>query len=340
MARLGHSGIEVFPFALGGNTFGWTSDKANSHRVLDAYVAGGGNFIDTADSYSSFVPGNSGGESETIIGSWLASRKNREAIVIGTKVSDHPKFRGLAAANITAALDASLTRLKADHVDVYYAHHDDPKTPLAETIGAFDALRKAGKIRTVGLSNYTGARLAEWLEVSRREGYEPPTVLQPNYNLVTRQPFERDIAPILAHEGIVAVPYFALASGFLTGKYRDVGKYRKIAPYLTLAGGILTGKYRGKKGFGEGEAIRQVLASRNFSQAGLAVVEVVEDIASARGVEMPTVAIAWLRGRSGVAAPIASARTVEQLPALLASAEFDLTADETAALDEVSARIG
>ncbi|MEU6559665.1 aldo/keto reductase [Nocardia nova] len=322
MVQLGRSDIEVFPLALGGNTFGWTSDDAESHRVLDAYVAGGGNFIDTADSYSSFVPGNSGGESEAIIGSWLAARKNRDAVVIGTKVSDHPDFKGLAPANVTAAVEASLARLGTDYIDIYYAHHDDPETPLAETIGAFDALRKAGKIRTVGLSNYTGARIAEWLAVSRREGCEPPSVVQPNYNLVTRQPFEREIAPVLTDEGIVAVPYFALASGFLTGKYRekkDIGEGQPIR---------------------DGQDIRRLLAGRNFSDAALAVVELVEDIASARDVEMATVAIAWLRGRATVAAPIASARTVEQLPALLASAEFDLTAKEKSALDEVSARIG
>lgn len=321
MVQLGRSGIDVFPLALGGNTFGWTSDEVDSHRVLDAYVAGGGNFIDTADSYSSFVPGNTGGESETIIGSWLASRKNRDAVVIGTKVSDHPDFKGLAPANITAALEASLRRLGTDYIDIYYAHHDDPETPLAETIGAFEALLDAGKIRTVGLSNYTGTRIAQWLEESRRQGYEPPAVVQPDYNLVTRRPFEREIAPVLVAEGIAAVPYFALASGFLTGKYREKKDFGDGQP------------------ISDGQGIRRFLAGRNFSEAGLAVVEAVEDIASVRGVEMATVAIAWLRSRACVAAPIASARTVAQLPALLASAEFDLTAEEIATLDEVSARI-
>jgi aryl-alcohol dehydrogenase (NADP+) len=296
MAQLGRTGIDVFPLALGGNTFGWTSDEATSHQVLDAFVAGGGNFVDTADGYSAFVPGNSGGESETIIGSWLAARKNRDAVVIGTKVSTHPQFKGLAAATVAAAADASLARLGTDYIDVYYAHFDDPKTPLAETVEAFGALHKAGKIRAVALSNYTGARIAEWLDIARREGFEPPAVLQPHYNLVTRQPYEREIAPLLAEEGIAAVPYLALASGFLTGKYR-----------------------KDKQEFGG--AARRILASRYFS-------------------EMATVAIARLRDRPGVVAPLASARTVEQLPALLASATLDLTADEKAALDEVSARVG
>jgi aryl-alcohol dehydrogenase (NADP+) len=338
MTQLGHSGIDVFPLALGGNTFGWTSDEANSHQVLDAFVAGGGNFIDTADGYSAFVPGNSGGESETIIGSWLAGRKNRDAVVIGTKVSTHPRFKGLAAANVAAALDASLTRLGTDYVDVYYAHFDDPKTPLAETVAAFGSLHKAGKIRAVALSNYTGARITEWLEICRREGFEPPAVVQPHYNLVNRQPYEREIAPVLADAGIASVPYLALASGFLTGKYRKIGAYRKIRPYLSVVGGLLTGKQRTKKEEFGGNA-RQILAGRYFSAAGLAVVDVVQEIASARGAEMATVAIAWLRARPGVTAPLTSARTVEQLPPLLAAVELDLTADETAVLDAVSARV-
>ena len=339
MTQLGRTGIDVFPLALGGNTFGWTSDEATSHQVLDAFVEGGGNFLDTADGYSAFVPGNSGGESETIIGSWLADRKNRDAVVIATKVSSHPRFKGLAAANITAALNASLTRLGTDHVDVYYAHFDDPKTPLAETAEAFNALHKAGKIRAVALSNYTGARITEWFDICRREGYQPPTVLQPHYNLVARQPYEREIAPVVAEEGIAVVPYLALASGFLAGKYRAVGGVRKVLPYVSVIGGLITGKQRrNKQEFGRG--VRRVLASRYFTAAGLAVVDVVETIASARGVDMATVAIAWLRARPGVVAPIASARTVDQLPALLASATLDLTADETAALDDVSGRIG
>ncbi|WP_344869046.1 aldo/keto reductase [Amycolatopsis ultiminotia] len=314
MTQLGRTGIDVFPLVLGGNTFGWTSDEASSHEVLDAFVAGGGTFIDTSDNYSAFVPGNSGGESETIIGSWLAARKNRDSVVIGTKVSIHPQFQGLAADNVAAAADASLKRLGTDYIDVYYAHRDDASTPLAETAGAFEALRKAGKIRAVALSNYTGARITEWLEIARREGYEPPAVLQPDYNLVKRLPYEREIAPVATDAGIAVVPYFALASGFLTGKYRR------------------------KEDFGEGP--RQFLANQFFSDAGLAVLDVLEEVASAHAAEISTVAIAWLRGRPEVVAPIASARTVGQLPALLSSATLELTADETAALDEASARVG
>ena len=313
MATLGHSGIEVFPLALGGNTFGWTSDEDESHAVLDAFAAGGGNLVDTADGYSAWVPGNSGGESETIIGDWLASRNNRAEIVLATKVSQHPDFRGLAASNVAAAADASLKRLRTDYIDVYYAHFDDASTPLAETAGAFDALVKAGKIRTVGVSNYSADRIREWFEISRREGFAPPTVLQPHYNLVKRAAYERDMAPLAAEEGLAVVPYFALASGFLTGKYRT---------REDLSG-----------------AARAGLAGGYFSDAGLAVVDVVVDIATQRGIVPATVALAWLRQRPDIAAPIASARTVEQLPALLASASVSLEPTEIARLDEVSARV-
>jgi aryl-alcohol dehydrogenase-like predicted oxidoreductase len=311
MTQLGRTEIDVFPLALGGNTFGWTSDEATSHQVLDAFTAGGGNFIDTADSYSAFVPGNSGGESETIIGSWLTARQNRDQVVIGTKVSEHPEFKGLAAPTVAAAADASLRRLRTDYIDVYYAHHDDHETPLAETAGAFEALRRAGKVRAVALSNYSAARITEWLEIARREGYEPPAVLQPDYNLVTREPYESEIAPVAVNAGLAVVPYFALASGFLTGKYRQKAD---------LDAGI-----------------RSVLASRYVTEAGLAVVDQLAEIASARGVQLSTVAVAWLRGRPNVVAPVASARTVGQLPALLAAATLELTEQETAALDKVSA---
>ncbi len=174
------------PLALGGNTFGWTSDEPTSLAVLDAFVAGGGNFIDTADGYSAWAPGNSGGESETIIGTWMASRRNRADVVIGTKVSQHPEFRGLAASNVRAAADASLQRLRTDYIDVYYAHFDDDSVPLEETVEAFDGLRTAGKIREVGVSNYSPERLQEWIDIAIRRGFALPVALQPHYNLVKR----------------------------------------------------------------------------------------------------------------------------------------------------------
>jgi aryl-alcohol dehydrogenase-like predicted oxidoreductase len=313
MSTLGSSGIDVFPLNLGGNTFGWTSDEAASHRVLDAYTEAGGNFLDTADGYSAWVPGNSGGESETIIGSWLAARKNRDSMVVATKVSQHPQFRGLAAANVAAAADASLGRLGTDRIDLYYAHYDDPKTPLEETASAFDALVKVGKIRVVGVSNYSADRIREWFEIARRDGLTLPVAVQPHYNLVARKAYERDIAPVAAAENLAVLPYYGLAGGFLTGKYRTT---------QDLASSPRGG---GAKAY--------------LNEDGLAVIKVLAEIADGHGVEPASVALAWLRTRPNITAPVASARVVEQLPALLASATLTLTADETTALDEVSARM-
>jgi aryl-alcohol dehydrogenase-like predicted oxidoreductase len=303
-------GIDVFPLALGGNTFGWTSDQDTSFQVLDAYLDAGGNFLDTADSYSAWAPGNEGGESETIIGAWLAARRNRDRVVIGTKVSQHPRFKGLSAANIAAAADASLKRLGTDHIDLYWAHYDDAATPLDETAAAFDALVKAGKVRTIGLSNYTGSRIREWFTIARRDGLTLPVALQPHYNLVNRAGYESDIAPVAAAENLAVVPYYALASGFLTGKYKSSDD--------------LTQSPRGRG------------ATQLLNEEGLAVIATLEEIAKAHGAEIPTVALAWLRSRPDIAAPIASARTVTQLPALTASATLTLTAAETEALDKVS----
>jgi len=336
MTQLGGTGIDVYPVALGGTPFGWTSDEANSHRVLDVFIGGGGNFIDTSDSYMAGVPGNSGGVSETIIGDWMRGRRNRDRVIIGTKVSKHPQFKGLSPANVAAAADASLKRLQTDYIDVYYAHYDDRATPLAETVGAFETLRTAGKVRAVGLSNYTGARIAEWLDTAQANGYEPPAILQPHYNLVTRQPYEREIAPVAASAGLAVVPYFALAAGFLTGKYR---KKSELAAYLALARGLLTGKHRTNK-YEFGRQIRQQMASKYASSAGLAVIDALDSIASLYQVAIATVAIAWLRRRPNVAAPITSARTVEQLPTLLAAATLNLTGEEMATLDQISARVG
>ncbi|MEU3985339.1 aldo/keto reductase [Streptomyces sp. NPDC026672] len=313
MNTLGAAGIEVFPLNLGGNTFGWTSDGTTSRMVLDAYVAAGGNFVDSADAYSFWVPGNSGGESETILGDWLAARGNRDRVVVATKVSDHPEFRGLSAANIAAAADASLSRLRTDRIDLYYAHNDDPDTPLEETAGAFDALVRAGKVRAIGVSNYSGARIREWFTVARRHGLALPVAVQPHYNLVKRVAYERDVAQVAAAENLAVMPYFGLASGFLTGKYRtadDLAEARR--------GGFVRGY---------------------LTQEGFAVVDAVAGIARARSVSPAAVALAWLRGRPNVVAPVASARTPDQLPSLLASVALDLTPDEVRTLDEVSARM-
>jgi aryl-alcohol dehydrogenase-like predicted oxidoreductase len=306
-------GTDVYPLALGGSTFGWTSDETTSRQVLDSFLDAGGTLIDTSDSYSAFVPGNSGGESETIIGAWMAARGNRDVVLIGTKVSQHPKFPGLSAANVAAAADASLKRLGTDYIDLYWAHFDDPDVPLQETAEAFDALVRSGKVRAIGMSNYTGERIREWITIARREGYVAPVAVQPLYNLVKRDPYERDIAPVAAAENLAVLPYQALASGFLTGKYR--------------AGADMT------------TGIRQYLARGFYSEAGLAVVGVLEDIAREHGTTPAAVALAWLRGRAGVVAPIASARTVGQLTLMMAFTRFELTVGQRSALDEVSARV-
>ena len=306
-------GIDVSPLALGGTTFGWTSDEATSRQVLDSFLDAGGNLIDTSDSYSAFAPGNSGGESETIIGAWMAARGHRDRVVIGTKVSRHPEFAGLSAANVAAAADASLKRLGTDYIDLYWAHYDDPDVPLEETAEAFDALVRAGKARAIGVSNYTGERIREWITIARRDGYIVPVAVQPLYNLVKREPYERDVAPVAAAEHLAVLPYQALASGFLTGKYRAEAD---------LAGGI-----------------RQYMARGFYSEAGLAVVGALEDIAREHGTTPAAIALAWLGGRPGVVAPIASARTAGQLTSMMAFTRLELTAGQRSALDDVSARV-
>jgi len=310
MTLIGSSDLDVFPLGLGGNTFGWTSDEETSFAVLDAYVAGGGNFIDTADLYSAWLPGHSGGESESIIGHWLTARGNRDSVVIASKVGAHPQLRGLARANVLAAADASLARLRTDRIDLYYVHYDDPKTPVAEAAGVFSELQKAGKIRHVGLSNFTAPRLREWLAAADAEGFTRPVALQPHYNLVERASYETELAPVAAEFGLGVLPYYGLASGFLAGKYRSAAD--------------------------NGGTARQPSAARYLTPSGLAVLAALDSVAAERGVAPATVALAWLRTRPDVVAPLASARTVEQLPALLASATLDLTADEIESLDKAS----
>jgi aryl-alcohol dehydrogenase-like predicted oxidoreductase len=220
MAKIGNSDLDVYGLNLGGNVFGWTADEEHSFAVLDAYAAAGGNFIDTADVYMARVPGNSGGESETIIGKWLAGRGRRDDVVIATKVGSWERQPGLSAVNIREAVEGSLRRLQTGHIDLYYAHRDVADVPLEETLGAFDELVRAGKVRYVALSNFNAERLAEALAVCDREGFARPVALQPHYNLVERA-YEQDLAPLVQKEGLSTLPYFALAKGFLTGKYRS-----------------------------------------------------------------------------------------------------------------------
>ncbi|MEU5887595.1 aldo/keto reductase [Streptomyces sp. NPDC047461] len=311
LRKLGTSDLEVFPLSLGGNVFGWTADETQSFAVLDAYVAAGGNFVDTADSYSAWIDGNVGGESETIIGKWVKARGNRDDVVIATKVSQHPDFQGLTAANIKAAADASLRRLGTDHIDLYYTHFDKVEVPVEEIIGALDELVKAGKVRHIAASNISAERLEASLAFSEREGLARYVALQPHYNLVSRETYEGELQDLAERTGLAAVPYYALASGFLTGKYRE----GEVVEGARAAG---AGKHL------ETERGRKVLAA-------------LDDIAEAHRVPVATVALAWLASRPTVAAPIASARTVEQLPALVKVAEVRLTEDEVTRLTEASA---
>ncbi|WUH89287.1 aldo/keto reductase [Streptomyces sp. NBC_00433] len=311
LRKLGSSDLEVFPLALGGNVFGWTADEKASFEVLDAYTAAGGNFVDTADAYSAWVDGNEGGESETIIGRWAKARGKRSDIVIATKVSQHPDFPGLSAANIKAAADASLRRLDTDYIDLYYTHFDKPEVPVEEIVGALDELVKAGKVRHVAASNISPERLRASLDFADREGLARYVALQPHYNLVSRDTYEGALQDLAAREGLAAVPYFALASGFLTGKYRP-GATTESARAGSAAKHLET------------EQGRQVLAA-------------LDEIAAAHEAPVATVALAWLAAQPTITAPIASARTVEQLPALLGVADLTLTDGEVDRLTQASA---
>ncbi len=305
---IGTSDLEVYPLSLGGNVFGWTADRDASFAVLDGYAAAGGNFVDTADSYSAWVPGNTGGDSERIIGEWFETRGNRDDVVIATKVSQHPEFKGLAADNILKAADASLERLKTDRIDLYYAHFDDETVPLEDTVAALSGLVDAGKVRYIGISNYTPERIAEWFRITNENGLHRAVALQPHYNLVERG-FEDAYRALAESEGLGVVPYFALAKGFLTGKYRD---------------GVTI------------DSPRSGGASHYLDDRGRAVLTVLDEVANARGASVASVALAWLAAQPTVVAPIASARNTEQLADLVASVELQLSDDEMRLLSDAS----
>ncbi|MFT4051315.1 MAG: aldo/keto reductase [Microbacterium sp.] len=311
MARFAHTDLDVFPLALGGNVFGWTADEDASFAILDAFHAGGGNLIDTADAYSAWAPGHVGGESERIIGAWLASR-NHTGVTVATKVSQHPQFPGLSAGNVRAAAEASLDRLGVEAIDLYFAHFDDPATPLEETVAAFGQLVQDGLVRYTAVSNYTAERIREWVRIARELGVAEPVAIQPHYNLVHRET-ENDIVPLAAELGIGLVPYFSLARGFLTGKYRSTDAA------------------------GDGHTSPRADAAAQYATPqGLQILEVLERIGDAHGVSIAATALAWLRAKPTVVAPIASASKLTQVPDLLAGATTDLTADEVARLDAVS----
>jgi aryl-alcohol dehydrogenase-like predicted oxidoreductase len=310
MTRIGTSDLDVLPLSLGGNVFGWTADREASFAVLDAFVDGGGDFIDTADSYSSWVPGNEGGESETIIGEWLASRKPA-GVVVATKVSQHPQFSGLSASNVRKAAEASLKRLGVDEIDLYYAHFDDETVPLEETVAAFGRLVEDGLVRHIAVSNYSADRIREWIDIARRTGAALPVAVQPHYNLVHRNEVEETIIPVAEEFGLGLVPYYSLASGFLTGKYRSTDAAGQSSP-------------------------RAQGAAKYATEAGLRIIDALEEIGTAHGASIAATSLAWLRAQPTVVAPIASARTPEQVPDLLAGARLELSADEVRLLDRVS----
>jgi aryl-alcohol dehydrogenase-like predicted oxidoreductase len=316
MRKLGRTGLRVSALCLGGNTFGWTTDQKASEAVLDAYVEAAGNFIDTADVYSSWAPGNKGGESEIALGTWMAGRKNRHAVLIATKVcgpmGPGPNDTGLSRFHIMEGVEASLRRLQTDYIDLYQAHWDDRETPLEETLRAFDDLVRQGKVCYMGCSNYPAWRLTRALWESDRHRYVRYESLQPKYNLVIRDEYERELEPLCLEQGVGVIPYSSLASGFLSGKYRA----GEALPKTARAGGVEK-TYMNERGFRVLGAVEKVAASVNATAA--------------------QVSLSWLAHRPGITAPIASATSVAQLKELVGGIELRLDAEATAALDQASA---
>jgi aryl-alcohol dehydrogenase-like predicted oxidoreductase len=303
------AGKTVAPLALGGNVFGWTADRNTSFAILDAFVDAGGVMIDTADVYSAWVPGHQGGESESVIGEWLKRDPvKRERVVIATKVGF---MAGLKPDTIAPACDSSLARLGVERIDLYYQHKDDEAVPLADSLGAFEQLRQAGKIAEVGLSNFTAARVAEALRTCDDQGLARPVALQNWYNLVERGRYEGELQEVAVCEGLTQFPYYSLANGFLTGKYRSKDDLQKSPRGLRNIDYVTSG--RGQK----------VLAA-------------LDRVAGEAEAAMATVALAWLKTRPSVAAPIASATSLHQLDELVAALKLDLTPAQIAALDQAS----
>ena len=309
--KLGSSGIEIARLVLGGNVLGWTADEATSFKLLDRFVAAGLNAVDTADTYSTWVPGHKGGESETIIGNWLQARGGRDKVVIATKVGWDLKRGGLARDRIMAKAEASLRRLKTDYIDLYQSHIDDTATPLEETLAAHQRLIEQGKVRAIGCSNYTAPRLAEALRVSAARGLPRYQSLQPHYNLYNRADYERELEPLVLKEGIGVIPYYSLASGFLTGKYRSEADFGK-SPRGGGAGAMLNARGR------------RILAA-------------LDEVAARTKATPASVALAWLMARPSITAPIASATSLRQLEELIAATRLKLDAEAIGLLDTASA---
>ncbi len=310
--QLGATGIQVSTLCLGGNVFDWTADGATSFAILDAFVDAGLNFVDTADVYSTWVPGHTGGESETVIGAWFARSGKRAKVVLATKLGSPMgvEKKGLSKAYMFRAAEDSLHRLRTDYIDLYQSHTDDPETPLEETLEAYSQLVRQGKVRVIGASNYTAARLEEALKVSAQYGYPRYECLQPHYNLCERA-YETELEPLCRRAGIGVIPYFSLAAGFLTGKYRSEADLRKSP---------------------RGGGVKKYLNPRGF-----VILHALDEIASRLRATPGQVALAWLMARPGITAPIASATNLTQLQELIAATTLELDAPAIAALDRVSA---
>lgn len=313
--ELGRSGLQLAPLVLGGNVFGWTADEAASFRVLDAFVAGGGNAIDTANVYSAWAPGHQGGESETVIGKWLQQRGRRDDVLIFTKVGMQmgDGSKGLAKDYIRRSVEASLQRLQTDYIDLYQSHQDDETLPVTEPLEAYAELIKEGKVRAIGASNFSASRLREALEASTQHGLPRYESLQPEYNLYERAKLETDLLPLTQAEHVGVIPYFGLASGFLTGKYRTEADLSK-----SIRGSSIGPKYLNDRG-------RSILAALDAV------------VARHSGVTPAQVALAWIMARPGLTAPIASATTAEQLQELLGATALQLSPDDMRGLNEASA---
>jgi aryl-alcohol dehydrogenase-like predicted oxidoreductase len=313
LRQLGRSGIQVPPLAFGGNVLGWTVDEPTAFTLLDALLENGLNFIDTADMYSVWVPGNQGGESETILGKWFKARGNRSRVVLATKVGMQitPEKKGLSPAYIRRAVEDSLTRLQTDYIDLYQSHEDDPSVPQEDVLGAYADLIQAGKVRAIGASNFTAARLASALDISAKTGLPRYETLQPEYHLMAREGFEAELEPLVLAQGVGVINWKGLASGFLTGKYRseaDTG-----------------GRTRGKQ------------VTKYLTPKGMQVLAALDDVAARVGANPAQVALAWLIARPSITAPIASATSLEQLEDLFAATTLKLDADAIAQLDQASA---
>jgi aryl-alcohol dehydrogenase-like predicted oxidoreductase len=310
--RLGRSSIEVAPLTFGCNVFGWTADEAMSFRLLDGFVAAGFNFIDTADVYARWVAGNSGGESETIIGKWLKSRGGREKVVVATKfgIEMGPGKKGLSRAYMMQAVEDSLRRLQTDYIDLYQSHRDDPDTPIEETLAGYQELVKQGKVRVIGASNFTAPRLAASLETSARLGLPRYETLQPEYSLVERGAFEGELEALCLKEHVGVIGYYSLASGFLTGKYR--------------AAADTTGRARGSR------------AEKYMNEKGFRTLAALDAVAKAHNAKPGQIALAWLIARPSVTAPIVSATNLDQLAEMVKAPEIALTAAEIAQIDAAS----